>query len=185
MLTQTFDHEKALHTLLYIVQQLGQPGYHQAFKALYFAERRYMANYGNTIVGDNFVKMEAGPVPSNIYDIVKIVNGRNNDSRLSNEYKDSIKGQLRSIKPHYLVATAKPDMDFFAETEIQCLDEAIEYCRYKDFTALKELSHDAAWEAATLNTLMDNLKIAAAGGANEDTIKYLEESLNNSDYFSF
>ncbi|GAB3832057.1 hypothetical protein GCM10028895_52670 [Pontibacter rugosus] len=184
MLAETFDHEKALHTLLYVVQQLGTPDYHKAFRTLYFAERKCLATYGNTIVGDGFIKMEAGPVPTEIYDLVKIADGRNNDKRLSEEYINSVKKQLGAVKPYNLKALADPDMDFFAETEKECLHCAIEFCRHWSYSELKEVSHDMAWGAASMSGVMDTLKIAAAGGADEDAIKYLEESISNSHYYS-
>lgn len=184
MLTDVFDYEKALNVLLYVVQQLGTPGYHQTFKTLYFAEQRSLASYGSAIIGDGFVKMEAGPVPSQVYNMVKIVDGRNQDKRLSTEYIDTVRQHLGVVGKHHLRALREPDLDFLAESEKECLDAAIARCRHRSYQELKDLSHDAAWDAASMSGFMDTLKIAAAGGADEAALAYLEQSLADSNYFS-
>ena len=184
MLTDAFDYEKALNVLLYVVGQLGMPGYHQTFKTLYFAEQHSLVRYGSAIVGDGFVKMEAGPVPSEIYNMVKIADGRNQDKRLDANYIQSVRERIRAIKPNNLQALVAPDLDFLAETEKECLDEAIEFCRNRSYQDLKDISHDAAWDAASMSSFMDTLKIAAAGGADDVTLKYLEEELMDSSYYA-
>ena len=77
-----------------------------------------------------------------------------------------------------------PDLDFLAETEKECLDEAIEFCRNRSYQDLKDISHDAAWDAASMSSFMDTLKIAAAGGADDVALKYLEEELMDSSYYA-
>ncbi|RFP64348.1 DUF4065 domain-containing protein [Hymenobacter lapidiphilus] len=184
MLTDAFDYEKALNVLLYVVDQLGMPGYHQTFKTLYFAEQRSLATYGSAIVGDGFVKMEAGPVPSEIYNMVKIADGRNQDNRLSEGYIQTVRQHLRAVAPHRLQALMTPDLDFLSDTDRECLDAAIEFCRNRSYQDLKDISHDTAWDAASMSSFMDTLKIAAAGGADEVALKYLEEGLMDSSYYA-
>lgn len=184
MVFDAFDYDKALNVLLYVVQQLGRPGYHQTFKTLYFAEQHSLATYGSPILGDGFVKMEAGPVPSEVYNMVKIADGRNQDKRLASEYVQGVRERLGAVKPYHLTALAAPDLDFLAETERESLDHAIALCAPRGYQELKDLSHDTAWEAASLNGFMDTLKIAAAGGADNEALAYLAQHLADDSYYS-
>jgi uncharacterized phage-associated protein len=40
---------------------------------MYFADRKHLEKYGRFICGDSYVAMKHGPVPSEIYDILKAV----------------------------------------------------------------------------------------------------------------
>ena len=71
----TFNKEKALNAILYIAQNLNRRDFHKIFKILYFSDREYLARYGTTITGDCYIAMEAGPVPSKVYDIFKSLEG--------------------------------------------------------------------------------------------------------------
>ena len=42
---------------------------------MYFADRNHIAEWGCPITGDIYIAMDAGPVPSRIYDMFKIVRG--------------------------------------------------------------------------------------------------------------
>ncbi|AMJ67184.1 Panacea domain-containing protein [Hymenobacter sp. PAMC 26628] len=184
MNTAFFDYEKAMQALLYVVSELKAPTLHQAFKALYFAEQDYLGNYGNTMLGDTFIKMEAGPVPSRIYHLVQMADGRYNGNWLGTLGIQYAKQNIEVIQGKRLSALVAPDLDYLAGTEKDCLDKAIAFCRNRSFADLKSLSHDAAWDAADMNREMDRLKIAEAGGADESALSYLGESLANNDYCS-
>jgi hypothetical protein len=66
-----FNESKTLNAVLYIVNKIERKDFHKIFKILYFADRNHFADYGRPISGDNYIKMEDGPVPSNLYDILQ------------------------------------------------------------------------------------------------------------------
>jgi hypothetical protein len=173
-----FDYEKAMQALLYVVAELQSPGFHKSFKVLYFAEQEYLRDWGNTLTGDTFIKMTDGPVPSNIYNMVKAAAGRDYGTQLEEATVSYAKQNLR-VKDHVLFALRPPDVDFLAETERECIDHAIQLCRNLSYADIKQMSHDMAWEAAALNKPLDPLLIAKAGGADEIALDYLRESLSN------
>jgi hypothetical protein len=87
-----------------------------------------------------------------------------------------IEGQTVSSK-------RKPDMDYLAKYEVECLNEVINAYKDVDSRSLSKLSHkDKAWravkrrmkknEADDLYTILD---IARAGGASKEMVKYIEE----------
>lgn len=183
-----FDYEKAMNALLYVVSELEKAqrdnaGRHQSFKALYFAEQEYLNKFGNTILGDTFIKMEAGPVPSHVYNLVRMADGTYEGAWLGSKGIEYAKEHIRA-NGKYLHAVAAPDIDYLAQTEKECLDNAIAFCRNRSFIDLKRISHDSAWDAAPMNREMDTLQIAAAAGADEVALSHIKESLANNDYCS-
>ncbi len=185
MASSSFDYEKAIQALLLIAVELEGPSEHKAFKTLYFAERDYLTSFGNTMLGDQFIKMTDGPVPSVIYDLVKVADNRYTGRVLSEEIKEYVKKRIHiEGTQKNIYATDHPDLDYLAETEKRCLFKSIDFCRHKSWTELRNLSHDSAWDAATMNKPMDTLKIAAAGEADEITLDYLAQSLANNKYYS-
>jgi hypothetical protein len=178
-----FDYEKAMQALLYVISEIKNAGQHKTYKALYFAEQKYMREYGNTMLGETFTKMDDGPAPSHIRNLIQMAADKYQGRWLGTQGKVYAKEHLR-VDGAILHPLVKPDMDYLAETEKACLDEAIEHCRYMSFKDLREESHDAAWHAATLGRPMDVAQIAKAGGANEDAVAYLLDSIANNNYCS-
>jgi len=48
-------------------------------KLLYFVDKEHLLSYGRTVIGDRYIKMEFGPVPSSGYNLMK------HDDRVSAE----------------------------------------------------------------------------------------------------
>ena len=170
---ELFDNEKAVNALLYVARALPQGGTHKVFKVLYFAERQHLATYGASILSDNFVRMPNGPVPSNVYDLVKAVRGQL-ALPLEAGFAASLRSRLAAPNPKELRALTEPNEDYLAETERECLDAAIAYCKPFGFGRLSDVSHDAAWQAVAEGHPMSVLDIAAAGGANGEMLHYIQ-----------
>jgi hypothetical protein len=178
-----FDYEKAMQALLYVASEIGNVTQHTAYKTLYFAEQEYMREYGNTMLGETFTKMVDGPVPSHVRDLVKMAAGTFEGRWLGSSGKEYAQAHLH-VNGMMLRPLVAPDMDYLAETEKECLDHAIAHCRGRSFTDLKKESHDSAWDAAEMNKPMDMVAIAKAGGASQDAIAYMLETIANNNYCS-
>ena len=70
-----FNFDKAINAVLYIVKHLKRADFHKVFKILYFSDRNMLSMSGMMITGDTYIAMNDGPVPSNMYDILKSVRG--------------------------------------------------------------------------------------------------------------
>jgi len=68
-----YDVEKLKAVTLYILKKCGATDYIHLFKILYFAEKEHYADYGKRITKDTFIAMEHGPVPSFLYNALKLV----------------------------------------------------------------------------------------------------------------
>lgn len=162
---------------LYILDKCGETDFIHLFKIIYFAERSLYAEYGQHLVNDTFVAMEHGPVPSNLYDALKLMNGKGNNSALKS-ISDALHPAGGECAWFYVKGSEKPDMEELSKAEIKTLDEAIAKYKDVDTKALSELSHDEAWHEAwdcNHNTVMASVSIARAGNASEDFLKYLKE----------
>ena len=168
---------------LYVLDKCGETDFIHLFKIIYFAERSLYAKYGQHLVNDSFVAMEHGPVPSNLYDALKLMNGKGGNA--------SMKSISEALLPaggecawFFVKAGEKPDMEELSPAEIKALDDAIAAYKDMDTKKLSELSHDVAWHAAwdeNHNTMMSSINIAKAGNASEDFLNYIkgQEKINS------
>lgn len=180
MLHFQFDEEKAIAGVLYIAKRLlalndirGKTDLHKIFKILYFADQKHIVRYGRPIIGDHYIAMKDGPVPSHIYEMIKIVRG---DSLF-----EDIKGyrQFLEIKTHYVYPKQTPDMENFSESEIECIDESLEENKYLTFRQLREKSHDQAYYKAKKDDTISFIEIAKVAGAQPGIIDYMKTVAEN------
>ena len=59
--------------ILYIAERLEEPGFHNTFKMMYFADKHHLEKYGRLIFHDSYIAMKDGPVPSEAYDLAKAI----------------------------------------------------------------------------------------------------------------
>ena len=145
------DKDKAVEALVYIASKMPGVGRFHAAKILYFAERFHLRDFGRPIVGDRYIAMENGPVPSFAYDALK--------GSVAPEDRASVDGALSQIDafrhPAY-EARREPDLSFFSKTDLECLDRAIAHCRGRSFGSISDETHQhLAWDRAILNGRMD------------------------------
>lgn len=171
------DIAKLKAVALYVLDKCGETDFIHLFKIIYFAERSLYAKYGQHLVKDTFVAMEHGPVPPNLYDALKLMNGKGGNRDVKT-ISDSLLPAGGECAWFFVKAGEKPDMDELSRAEVEVLDEAIERYRDVDTKTLSEWSHDLAWHAAweqNHNGKMDTLDIAKAGNASEGFLEYLKE----------
>lgn len=176
--TFKFDEEKALGAVsLVLLNSGGHCKFHKLFKTLYFAERKHLVKYGRPIFNDTYVAMKNGPVPSMVYDIVKIVKG---ESAYYSQEANARFATFFSVNDHTVSVIPKEiDLDVFSESEIECILESIEENKFLDFQSLTDKSHDLAWQNVGPNQKINVLDIAKAGGANDEMLKYIVLNLEN------
>lgn len=178
-----FNHDKAINLVLFVVKSVPDPGLHKVFKLLYFADREHLKLYGTTISSDKYISMKDGPVPSSIYDILKIARG---DYMLPTpeDFKEFVKRCLDVVSRYKIIAKENPNLDYLSESEIECLIFSIEKYKNLSFEKLKQLSHDFAWEQAQDNNEMSILNIAKAGGASQEMLDYIGFIAENEKMFA-
>lgn len=151
MLRFQFDEKKGVEALTYIASKWPGVTAFFAAKVLFFAEKYHLNRYARPIVADTFIAMPAGPVPSTLYDFIK--------GRLESAGDpEAIQAALSIERNPYPKVTARreADLNALSPSDLECLDEALAFCRVRGFGALSSLTHqEKAWQSAQANGPMD------------------------------
>jgi len=166
---------------LYIIHKFGEVDILRIFKILYFAEKEHYAKYGRRIVNDTYFAFERGPVPSALYDAIKITQGKNSISNYPQ--LGVISNSLcvgSDVSLDYVIAGKElPDMTELSKSDIVCIDKSFIENKDLDYNELSEKSHDIAWTDAwnkNKNSAINPILIAQAAGANDAMMEYIKEN---------
>lgn len=166
-----FDKDKTINAVLYVAHKLKRKDMHKIFKVLYFADREHLATYGRPITGDVYYAMPDGPVPTNLYDILKSARG---DGFFANngfdKYFEFV--TIAEIKP-----LQEPDLNFLSKTDIAFIDDSIELHGDMPYGAIRNKSHDLAWKSTSRNCKIFFEDILKETGSDDGFIRFVEDEL--------
>lgn len=165
-----YSREKLIQSALFVINSLGKVDKHKLFKILYFAEQKHLARYGRPINGnDRFVKMEYGPVPSLLFDIIKGDGGALPNFGVN-------KAEVFIVNGKSIETKIKVDTDYFSDSEVQCISESIMENKDLDFNLLKDKSHGFAYNNATGRSI-STIDMATEAGANDEMLRYIQDNI--------
>jgi len=168
-----FDKEKCIAVMLFVLNKLRQVDIHKLFKIIYFADIEHLLRTGKPITGDWYVAMKDGPVPSNIYDIIKVL-------RKDVDYRDPDLEKKFKITGRFVVSPREePDMDELTKVNIECLSRSIEENKGLSYDELVKKSHDKAYDKADRNNKISFADMVRVYGANEELLKYMVTTADN------
>ena len=164
-----FDKVKALNALLYVANRVKRKDFHKIFKIIYFADRQHLAEWGRPITGDTYIAMDAGPVPSRMYDMLKIVRG--------DSYLPDTEGLGRFFKVEnwmYVLPLKDADLNKLSKNEKDALDDSI--CKYASlsYDEIKEKSHDIAWRSTARDFSIKWEDIAREAGLDSEEMECIK-----------
>ena len=165
-----FDKEKSLNALLYVANRVQRKDFHKIFKIIYFADRQHLADWGRPITGDTYIAMEAGPVPSRLYDMLKIVRG--------DSYLPDMEGLGKYFQVEnwmYLRPLQDADLNKLSANEQEAMSKAIEKYAALSYDEIKEKSHDVAWRSTARDFLISWDNIAREAGLDEVEVACLRD----------
>lgn len=142
-----FKVEKAVAAISYLVSRTGESMY-PVLKMLYLADKCHLERYGRFIVGDRYVAMPKGPVPSGTYDLLKFVRG---DRTFFDGGEVAKQTFALDRQTHKFSLKGDPSFDALSESDIECLDEVASLCEQRGTNFIRDASHDEAWKATTQN----------------------------------
>ena len=161
------NYEKAIETIVWLASE--KPGidiYHLG-KVLFYADKKHINRYGRPILGDTYIRMEYGPIPSGVKDLIS------KNLWLSPDHIESVNNAIE-IKntPHPSIFTSRPpNMDFFSETDIECLKESLFKYGDKSFELLKKKTHnERCWLETSPNQPLDYALFVDEDNPNRDEI---------------
>lgn len=148
-----FNEKKAAEALAYVATKWDNITQFYAAKVLFFAEKQHINKYARPIVADTFIAMKDGPVPTKVYDLFK---GNFLGIKERQFFDDAVTFKKTGWTLWSMKAKRQPDLSLLSETDINCLDAAIEFCRGKEKNELSEISHkDPSWKETKRNRSMD------------------------------
>ena len=148
-----FDESKALETLAFIARE--NPGFTPLYvsKVLFFAEKWHLNRFGRPIIADTYIAMPRGPVPSTIKNYL---DGDWSWSPEPEGLDDAVKIDNSGRFPRLMPIEGREDAGLLSGSDIDCLKEAIEYCKDKSPDELSNITHfEKAWKLAEANRAMD------------------------------
>lgn len=172
-----FEQRKLKETVLYLLNATGGLDYYRVFKLLYFAEREHLAKWGHKMIADDFCALDYGPVPTQLYDAIKVLN-MEKTNLASILHQDIV--FAGEDAPYVLIPKRLADMDYISDSEKEMLDKSINENASLTFEELLKKSHDIAWKEAhdrKKSGKISIVKMAEAVCADEKTIEYINEQL--------
>ncbi|MEW6052030.1 MAG: Panacea domain-containing protein [Candidatus Zixiibacteriota bacterium] len=113
----------------------------KAAKLLYFVDKQAIKETGRPILGDTYVKMELGPVPSRAYDLIKEIGGAGMDRFGITEVSDPTKSKYPVFR-----SCSHPNRDVFSEAELRCIESVVVDYGKLSGTRLSDIAHSQrAW----------------------------------------
>ena len=165
-----FDKTKALNALLYVANRIRRKDFHKIFKIIYFAERQHLADWGKPITGDIYIAMEAGPVPSRMYDMLKMVRG---DSYLPDT--EGLGNYFQVEDWMYVRPLVDADLNKLSRNEQEALDDSIRKYSQLSYDEIKEKSHDVAWCSTARDYSINWEDIAREAGLDSADMECINE----------
>ena len=165
-----FDKVKTLNALLYVANRVQRKDFHKIFKLIYFADRQHLADWGRPITGDTYIAMDAGPVPSRLYDMMKIVRG--------DSYMPDTEGLNKYFQVEnwmYVRPLVDADLNKLSANEQEALSDAIAKYASLSYDEIKEKSHDVAWRSTARDFAINWDSIAREVGLDESEVACLQE----------
>ena len=165
-----FDKVKTLNALLYVANRVQRKDFHKIFKIIYFADRQHLVDWGRPITGDTYIAMEAGPVPSRLYDMMKIVRG---DSYMPDS--EGLGKYFQIDNWMYVNPLVDADPNKLSSNELEVLDACIAKYSSLSYDEIKEKSHDVAWRSTARDFSIKWEDIAREAGLDEVEVACLQD----------
>lgn len=137
MIRYNISHNKAIEAIVWLSNK--QPGidiYH-VVKIIFFADKIHLNRYGRPLIGDTYRKMEYGPVPSVVKDLIT------KNMWLSPRQLEKISKAITVDKDNYYKAQPNRDADlsYFSKSDLNCLSESFEKYKNSTFDELYIMTH--------------------------------------------
>lgn len=147
---QCIDVDKLLEAIVFVATKVPEPTLHKISKMFWYADKLHLERYGFVLSADTYHAFPDGPVPSLIYDILKIAKGLK--QFVPGVDADSVREALSVQADGRTVQSSRaPNIDYLSETEIECLLDAMAAHGHKSFGTLSRETHDAAWSSVPRN----------------------------------
>ena len=145
----TYDSEKALTVLLYLSQRLAEEkNLYKVLKAIYHANKCHLERHGRPIFNEHYQALKYGTVPALSYDILSYVKKGKPQPLMPKDVEKKISVSQNDT----VTALVDPNLRALSKSDIQCLNEAIEFYKDMSFEQVRDNAHeDDAYNATGTN----------------------------------
>lgn len=172
-----FQREKAIEIVLYLARRVKDPTFLRIYKLMYFADKRHLDYWGKFLCGNDYVAMEHGPVPIDIFKILD--EARKKGSVDFEVFEKKINNKNKPIP--YIKPLREENTDQISEAAQQTLDWVLgKYGRMR-IGKLYDIAHEeTAWlnawddESSKMRFDMPILSIASSLPDSESLIAHLQ-----------
>lgn len=171
------DLNRFIEIVLHILNKSGGTDAYHLFKILYFAEMSHISDWGVSFIPDEFKARTNGPVPELLYASIC------QQSKPTTDFAKSLWGAIESAQEDaksILLPKRHADYDFISPSELEALDKSIDENINLSFEALRNKSHDHAWEKAYNSHdshIISALDMAQVCTVNEGMAEYIKDQL--------
>lgn len=149
-------------------------------KTAFLAHQRHLALFCVPLLQDKIKALEFGPVPSDVYDALKIARGEERIKKYHTDDALFIVWEAIGSHNERFSAKERPEMGRISPAALQCLNEALALTNAMSFDEVMQTTHQMEWNRAfndPTDHLMNPLAIAQEGGIDKEGLSYLEYSL--------
>lgn len=170
--------------VLYIIEN-SEPEHRDVYsivKTAFYAQQIQFANSGMPLFKDDICALPFGPVPSDIYHVLKIARG--DQEEIEFHKNDGLIEIARAIgfDSEAFCTKENPDMDYLSKSDVDAIDAAIKRVSEMSFDDIVKDTHSQEWERVFNGgkgkkgrKVMDNINIAKEGDATPEMLEYLKE----------
>lgn len=167
--------------VLYIIENssLERRDVYGIVKTAFYAQQIQFVQSGVPLFKDVIYALPFGPVPSDIYNILKIARGDQQEK--SYHEHDGLLDVATAIgfESERFFSKEKPDMDYLSPSDVEAINLAIQKVAAMSFDEIVKDTHSEEWDrvfhSKKRNKVMDNLNIAKEGNASPEMLDYLKE----------
>ena len=139
-MSTTFNFKKFVNATLFFAEK-DKIGITKLNKLLYYSDFEHYRLYGRPIIGDEYMKMEQGPVPERAYSIFNS-NFRDAQDASLKEYIEVKPRRIRDFSEKTIVPKIKPNLDCFSQSELEIMEQVSAQYKGKPANMLSKKTHD-------------------------------------------
>ncbi len=138
-----FAPQKAFEAVRFMLSRYETLDLHTLLKTCYFADKAHLNKHYQPIFGATYQAMAYGPVPLEIYELIKGEALRLNELGL-----EELPWQLKGYHVTQEGSGAGSNLECFSSTEVEELDKALSKSRAMTFTQRTAATHGLDWQNA-------------------------------------
>ena len=171
-----YNLQKFINATLLFASRVKKLGITKLNKLLYYSDFEHYRLYGRPILGDRYIRMEHGPVPSISYSAF--------NANFTNEEDSSLKDAIAvrpetviSVNRKRIVPKREPDLSFFSPSEREVMEKIAERWREATAQQISTQSHiERPWrETPELEVIDYKLALEGPDSISREYIQYREQ----------